>query len=1225
MSAGNLDARLLRFRLDPKSEDASTLASELLAAERAGEALEVVGVQLGSQPRDVDAMVIAGRAWMARGDLLRAQKTLLQAARIDSGHPDPYRWLGEVLLRRGDPDRAQKVLARARALGATDPEVQRLHERATRLAKLAQDSDPAGDDEDDDFTTAERVAPSERPSALEPATVRAPIPEPRAPEPRTVPRAAPLAEARTVPRATPFEEPRTAPRPAPAPPPKRAPVLGSKAVAATAPARGFVADEDEEDESTVVASDLSAKIAAAVRRDEDLIEPIDDDAPTSMLDRQGLEEVQAALASKRTGAPSPFVDDPFGDPEPPTKSVVGGRRPALDPFGEDEPETKVRHETPPRAQPPIRPAPVAPAPEMVKPTFASPPRQVAQPAPTPFAAASLAEDLTSDDLASVSSQDPDDAPDWSDEPAPAPQRDIAGGERAGRSEDVDAILTMLRQERLFEPPDEDAASVAWAARKDAPKTGTKIGVPLAVLGVLVVGLAVGGWFGYQAWVAHQDEQAATLVAEATTLAARGTHEALVDAERMLRQARELSPTGDAGPNVLLFVHTQRALEDGAFEPGFLQPTVDRATRAGLTGPRVDVANAIVAYARGAGDEGDAKLQAAVSGGAEDAAVLYAIGRLEQRLGRDTATEHLEAALAKDGTLASAAIALAEGSTDAGQPEQALERLESLLTQHPDHLRASLWIGFLKSSDDDPEPALARVAGYTDRLERGAPADLVLHALTRAQLLRRLGRTEEAREALTLASASGATEPRLQALLAAAAQSSGDLARAQQAAMAAVASAPAIVEYRKLLAEILVARRDGVRALRTLAALSADDPEVLALSARAALIVGTEDALQATAEALDAHLEQNAEDASVEMRSLRVRVGVRLGTATEMLEVARRLARDAPGDPEVGLAVAEAALEARDARLATETLERVVQASPDDAEAHFLLGRAKRMGGDGEGSEAALRRAIDLQPTHGEAQVMLGFLLLDLGRYAEADTLYQELGARVGQSGSGRSYSLVGRLGRIDALRGLGRLDDAGVQAESLRDADRESMSAKLVLARLALANGRPGEALPVLRPLASAEEAGPDVIALYGDALYAAGETAVAAETYERALAIDPAHPESLVGFATVLVRGEKWRDAVDVIARAKTSLDGRIRPPALRARALVLAGRVGLERSERDAALRDLRAASELEGAPAEAWFYLGEALAGRDSPDARAAYETYLERAPNGPLASRARRAIR
>ena len=218
-------------------------------------------------------------------------------------------------------------------------------------------------------------------------------------------------------------------------------------------------------------------------------------------------------------------------------------------------------------------------------------------------------------VASAQERADEDALSWSDEPAPEPVDDLRGGERAGRPEDVDAILGMLQQERLFEPPDEDAASVVWAARKDAPKTGTKVGVPLAVLGFLVVGLAVGGWFGYQAWVAHQDEQAAALVTEATTLAARGTHEALVDAERMLRQARELSPTGDAGPNVLLFVHTQRALEDGAFEPGFLQPTVDRATRAGLTGPRVDVANAIVAYARGVGEEGDAKLQAAIASGA----------------------------------------------------------------------------------------------------------------------------------------------------------------------------------------------------------------------------------------------------------------------------------------------------------------------------------------------------------------------------------------------------------------------------------------------------------------------------------------------------------------------------------------------------------------------------------------------------------------------------------
>ena len=53
------------------------------------------------------------------------------------------------------------------------------------------------------------------------------------------------------------------------------------------------------------------------------------------------------------------------------------------------------------------------------------------------------------------------------------------------------------------------------------------------------------------------------------------------------------------------------------------------------------------------------------------------------------------------------------------------------------------------------------------------------------------------------------------------------------------------------------------------------------------------------------------------------------------------------------------------------------------------------------------------------------------------------------------------------------------------------------------------------------------------------------------------------------------------------------------------------------------LREAAALPGAPAETHFHLGEALAAVSAPDARAAYERYLELAPTGPYASRARRA--
>jgi predicted TPR repeat methyltransferase len=70
--------------------------------------------------------------------------------------------------------------------------------------------------------------------------------------------------------------------------------------------------------------------------------------------------------------------------------------------------------------------------------------------------------------------------------------------------------------------------------------------------------------------------------------------------------------------------------------------------------------------------------------------------------------------------------------------------------------------------------------------------------------------------------------------------------------------------------------------------------------------------------------------------------------------------------------------------------------------------------------------------------------------------------------------------------------------------------------------------------------------------------------------------------------------------------------------------GRVHYERGDRDAARRLFRQSISLPGTPAEAWFYLGEALSSDNSPAARNAYQRYLELVSEGHLADRARRAI-
>jgi tetratricopeptide (TPR) repeat protein len=470
------------------------------------------------------------------------------------------------------------------------------------------------------------------------------------------------------------------------------------------------------------------------------------------------------------------------------------------------------------------------------------------------------------------------------------------------------------------------------------------------------------------------------------------------------------------------------------------------------------------------------------------------------------------------------------------------------------------------------------------------------------------------------------------LVARAAQAEGRLLEAEMAATAAVRGSPANTELRKLLASIYLDRRNGQRALESLAQLSANDPDVLVMTARASLLIGTNEALAGAAAALDAFITEH-EDASVEVRALRLRLGLlTIDPAAEdadaqlraLLEAAQTLGRDNPGDPLAALALGEVALRARDAEAATRALETVVAASPDDAEGHYLLGRARRLRGDTAGARQSFERAVALRSEHVEARLALAQILLDSGEYTQAETMYGEL-ARTSGTSNGMSIALAGRLGRVEALVGLGRLDDARVQLEGVREDDRGLQAVSLTTARLALAQRRFGDAITAIRPLAEPETAPASVVALYGDALLGVGETDAAIEAFERALTLDASSPEALIGRAELHVRGDHGRDALSLLDRAAESLESRARPPALRARMLMLRGRAWLAERRTPEARDTLREASELAGAPAETWFWLGEALTSSNAAQAREAYQHYLDSgSTDDTLAGRARRAL-
>ncbi|MBK8169780.1 MAG: tetratricopeptide repeat protein [Sandaracinaceae bacterium] len=1265
-SSVGLDARLLRFRSRAGNENATLLAEDLVRAGRATEAVEVASTALLASPDDARLLFIEGKAWLHEGQFEKAQASLINAARVSPRNKEVFRSLGEVLLKRGDPARAVKVLERASALDPNDLAIRLLQERAARLARIADGSEKDDfseesapgtgsrsvfDDKNFDAHTEEETVvraessiadPSSRIKTAAPTAGRAPVPSSNDDDegPTSMSQDSSIIAQAMAARDAGFPTTASGSLVSPL---KTAADWDDSADVATV-ARELPGWNDSDDAST-----------AAGKPDEKLLQK---SAEHLLPD--------ARAAAKPPASSLPKV--PAGPPAPPVRPLPGAppARP-MPPLPPPPPPTAPKLSTSlpkppaPRAQAipptatgkstlPFDPT-VAPAQKPMFPTSASAP--VTQPMQESAPSIILDDLLPQDDSdgptsisigldliqrsaqedtvdVSIDDEDAGFAP-LGDQPTAAisaPQPDVGVGSRVGQEEDVHAILRMLEQSKIFEPPTKGAEAV-WARRGDAPKSGNRIGRTLMVVWGVAVVLAGGGYFGWRYYVEKRHQEAHRLVQQSRREAQLGDHAALVDAERHLRFARDLNPHDADVPTLLLFVQAQRALEEGSFDAGYLAPTVNVAQRSHADAAYIAVAQAVLKAAETDTQGAREALATALRTRGNDAFILYLAGRLEQRLGDATATEHLAAAVQRDPALIAASIALAETKSDDGQREEALALIDAALRRTSNHLRAKLWRGFLSADDVDPQTGLTEVAQLAARLSVGAPTDQVLVDLTRARLLRRKGENGPAGEAVDHAMQAGASEPRLLALVAAEARGAGRLDRAQQAAMQAVQSSPSNGDFRKMLAQIQVERRDGVSALATMHGLSTQDPDVLILSARAALLVGTAESLQAAATALDQFVTEHP-DAATEAKALRIRAKIRLGDVT-LLAVARELLRDAPGDPTVTLALADAALAVGDARTATETLTALATAEPNEPDVFYLLGRARKLAGDAAGAEQNLQRAIQLSPLHNEALMTLATLYMEMGRYEDADHAYQDLSHRVGVS-NGAQASTLGRTGRVEALVGLGRLPDAAVQLEGVRGDDRTLPTVRLAAARLALAQGHAGEAVTQLRSLTEDPATkNAETLALYGDALFAANQIDVATQMYDAALLIDASLPEALLGRARVSIRAERDEDALAYVSRIQAALPTHMRPPSVRATTLYLLGRAKL--FERRARFRDaarsaardaLREATSLAGAPPDAFFWYGEALSDTDAAAARAAYTHYLELAPQGEFASRARRAL-
>jgi tetratricopeptide (TPR) repeat protein len=126
------------WRNNPSADATRAICDRLAALPREDWVREVGTSAEAWYADDARVMLAVGRMYLGASLLGEAQSAFVAASRADPRAPEPFRWLGEVLLRRGDAIRAERVLSRALELGGGASGTFELRERAQQLTGLQQ-------------------------------------------------------------------------------------------------------------------------------------------------------------------------------------------------------------------------------------------------------------------------------------------------------------------------------------------------------------------------------------------------------------------------------------------------------------------------------------------------------------------------------------------------------------------------------------------------------------------------------------------------------------------------------------------------------------------------------------------------------------------------------------------------------------------------------------------------------------------------------------------------------------------------------------------------------------------------------------------------------------------------------------------------------------------------------------------------------------------------------
>lgn len=286
--------------------------------------------------------------------------------------------------------------------------------------------------------------------------------------------------------------------------------------------------------------------------------------------------------------------------------------------------------------------------------------------------------------------------------------------------------------------------------------------------------------------------------------------------------------------------------------------------------------------------------------------------------------------------------------------------------------------------------------------------------------------------------------------------------------------------------------------------------------------------------------------------------LRRGATAEALETARNWVAEAPGEAQAHRWLAVTQTQAGDHEGALESIDRAIALAPDDAELHLVRGSVLLGARRKDDAQAALARATGLDPNQLGAYFLQAQMALARGDLDDAERV-AKLAARLAPAHPQLAaiHGMVA-LHRGDAAGAVTQLNAAAADgaeepqvyyalgfaymAQGHRAFAEQAFTKVLellpaanglrgIIADLMATQGRPGEALEMLRPLLERPDAGFVLQRLAGELEMAAGRPARALPWLRTAFTARPRDPQVL----TTLV--EAWK-AVGQAAPAREALD---------------------------------------------------------------------------------------